>query len=189
MTTAKKLFTSEDLLAMPDDGKRYELIRGELIEMAPASHNSSRVGLRFGRRIANFVEEHDLGHDVGADAGINIERDPDTVRGPDYGFISYERAPQPPPLRGFANVIPDLVVEAVSPNDRQPEIDAKTQMWLGAGVRLVLVAYPETREIHAHHEDGSVVRYGVGDTLAGDPVLPGFTCPVDDIFHFGPRQQ
>ena len=40
MTTAKKLFTSEDLLAMPDDGKRYELIRGELIEMPPASHNS-----------------------------------------------------------------------------------------------------------------------------------------------------
>ena len=88
MTTAKKLFTSEDLLAMADDGKRYELIWGELIEMAPASHNSSRVGLRFGRRIANFVEEHDLGHDVGADAGINIERGPDTVRAPDYGFIS-----------------------------------------------------------------------------------------------------
>ena len=94
---------------------------------------------------------------------------------------------EPPPSRGYADVIPDLVLEVVSPNDRQRNIDAKTQMWLDAGVRLVLVAYPETREVYAHHDDGSVVRYGVGDTVVGDPVLPGFTCSVDDIFHFGPR--
>ena len=187
MTTATRLLTADDLLAMPDDGKRYELIRGELIEMAPASHNSSRVGVRFGRRIGNFVEEHDLGHDVGADAGVIIERDPDTVRAPDYGFISYERAAQPPQMMGFANVIPDLALEVVSPNDRQREVDAKIQMWLDAGVRLVLVAYPETREVNAHHDDGSVVRYGLGDTVVGDPVLPGFTCSVTDIFAFGPR--
>ena len=189
MTTAKKLLTADDLLAMPDDGKRYELIRGELIEMPPTSHNPSRVAVRFGRRIGNFAEEHDLGHDVGADAGIHIERDPDTVRVPDYGFISYERMAEPPPPRGYADVIPDLVLEVVSPNDRQPDIDAKTQMWLEAGVQLVLVAYPETREVHAHHDDGSVVRYGMGDTVVGDPVLPGFACPVDDIFAFGPRRQ
>ena len=188
MTTAKKLLTADDLLAMPDDGKRYELIRGDLIEMPPTSHNPGRVAARFGRRIGNFVEEHDLGQDVGADTGIHIERDPDTVRAPDYGFISYERAAQPPPLRGFADVIPDLVAEVVSPSDRQPDIDAKTQMWLDAGVRLVLVAYPETEEVHAHHEDGSVVRYGIEDILVGDPVLPGFTCPVADIFAFGPRR-
>ena len=188
MTTAKKLITSEDLLAMPGDDKRYELTRGKLIESAPASHNSSRVGLRFGRRVGNFVEERDLGHDFAAETGVNIERDPDTVRAPDYGFISYERMAEPPPSRGYADVIPDLVLEVISPNDRQPEIDAKTQMWLDAGVRLVLVVYPETREVYAHHEDGSVVRYGVGDTVVGDPVLPGFTCSMDDIFHFGPRR-
>ena len=189
MTTAKAMMTADDLLAMPDDGNRYELVRGELIEMAPASHNSSMVGMRLGRWIGNFVEEHDLGHDVGADAGVHIERDPDTVRAPDYGFISYERAAQPPPMRGFANVIPDLVLEVVSPNDRQPEVDAKTRMWLSAGVRLALVAYPETQEVYAHHDDGSVERYGVGNTLAGDPVLPGFACPVAEIFRFGPRGQ
>lgn len=188
MTTAKKLFTSEDLLAMPDDGKRYELVRGELIEMAPASLDHGRIAARFGRWMGNFVEDRDLGHDFAAETGVNIERDPDTVRAPDYGFISYERMAEPPPSRGYADVIPDLVLEVISPNDRQPEIDAKTQMWLDAGVRLVLVAYPETREVHAHHEDGSVVRYGVGDTVVGDPVLPGFTCSMDDIFHFGPRR-
>ena len=189
MTTAKKLLTAGDLLAMPDDGRRYELIRGELITMPPTSHNPGRVAMRIGRRIGNFVEERDLGHDVGADTGIHIERDPDTVRAPDHAFISYERMAEPPSLPGYADVIPDLVVEMVSPGDRQPDIDAKTQMWLDAGVRLALVVYPEAEEVYAHHDDGSVARYGMGDTVVGDPVLPGFTCPVADIFAFGPRQQ
>ena len=189
MTTQKKLVTADDLLAMPDDGKRYELIRGKLIEMPPTSHEHGRVAARVGRRIGNFVEEHDLGHDIAAETGVNIERDPDTMRAPDYGFISYDRMAEPPPSRGFADVIPDLVVEVVSPGDRQPEIDAKTQMWLDAGVRLALVVYPEPQELYAHHSDGLVVRYGIGDTVVGDPVLPGFACPVADIFAFGPRQR
>ena len=188
MTTTTTLLTAEDLLAMPDDGKRYELVRGELIEMPPTSHDHGRVTDRFGRRMGNFIEERDLGHGIAAETGVNIEHDPDTTRAPDYGFISYERMAEPPPSRGYADVIPDLVLEVVSPNDRQPEIDSKTQMWLDAGVRLVLVAYPETREVYAHHDDGTVVRYGIGDTVFGDPVLPGFTCPVADIFAFGPRQ-
>lgn len=186
MTTTKTLLTAYDLLAMPDDGKRYELIRGELVEMPPTSHEHGRVATRFGRRIGNFVEEHDLGHDVAADTGVNVERNPDTVRAPDHAFFSYERMAEPPATRGYADVIPDLVLEVVSPNDREAEVDAKTQMWLDAGVRLALVAYPETREVHAHHEDGSVVRYGVGDTVVGEPVLAGFACPVADVFAFGP---
>ena len=188
MTTAKKPLTSDDLLAMPDDGKRYELIREALVEMPSTSHEHGIVTDRFGRRMGNFIEDHDLGHGVAADTGVNVERDPDTVRAPDYGFISYERMAEPPQSRGYADVIPDLVLEVVSPNDRPAEIDAKTQMWLDSGVRLVLVAYPATREVYAHHDDGSVVRYGIGDTVVGDPVLPGFACPVADIFAFGPRQ-
>ena len=189
MTTAKTLLTADDLMAMPDDGKRYELIRGELIEMPPASHEHGWIAERFGRRMGNFIEDHDLGHGVAADTGVNVERDPDTVRAPDYGFISRERMAEPPPPRGYADVIPDLVLEVVSPNDRQPDVDAKTQMWLDAGVRLVLMAYPETQEVYAHHDDGSVVRYGIGDMVVGDPVLPGFSCAVADIFAFGPRRQ
>ncbi|MYC32063.1 MAG: Uma2 family endonuclease [Chloroflexi bacterium] len=80
MTTTKKLLTADDLLAMPDDGKRYELIRGVLIEMPPSSHEHGRVAARFGRRMGNFVEDRDLGHDIMAETGVNIEREPDTVR-------------------------------------------------------------------------------------------------------------
>ena len=184
MTTAKKLLTADDLLALPDDGRRYELVRGELITMPPASDEHGFVGAEVSVRIGVFIRQHRLGRDRIAETGFWIERGPDTVLAPDYAFISYERMPNRPGQRGYGEVIPDLVVEVASPNDRPPGIDRKTQMWLDAGVRLVLNVYPETQEIYAHHEGGTVQRFGAGDTLTCEPVLPGFTCPVADIFTY-----
>jgi len=55
-------------------------------------------------------------------------------------------------------------------------------MWLEAGVRLVLTAHIADRTVVAHRDDGTVQQFGVNDTLTAAPVLPGFTCPVADIF-------
>ena len=182
MTTAKKLFTAADLLAMPDDGKRYELIRGELIEMPPASDDHGFTGDELSWQVGSFIRERRLGRGRLAETGFLIA--PDTVLAPDYAFISYDRMSSRPPRRGYAEAIPDLVIEVFSPNQRQPALDAKVQMWLAAGVRLVWVVYPGTQEVYAHHDDGTVQRFGVGDILTGDPVLPGFACPVVDIFTY-----
>ena len=76
-------------------------------------HEHGRVAERFGRRIGNFVEDRDLGHTVATDTGIFIEHAPDTVRAPDHAFISYARMAGPPPSHGYAEVVPDLVVEVV----------------------------------------------------------------------------
>ncbi len=51
-------------------------------------------------------------------------------------------------------------------------------------MRLALVAYIDTQEIMAHHDDGTVQRFGPGDTLTCEPVLPGFVCSVDEIFAY-----
>ena len=182
MTTAQKLLTAEDLLAMPDDGRRRELIRGELIEMPPASDNHGFTGNQLAWRIEAWANQLRLGRGRLAETGFQIAAD--TVLAPDYAYISYERMPAPPLRQGYAPVIPDLVVEVFSPNDRQPALDAKIRMWLDAGVRLVLAVYPEAQEIHAHHDDGRVRRFGGNDTLTCEPVLPGFACPVADIFTY-----
>ena len=76
------------------------------------------------------------------------------------------------------------MVEVIAGDYRSSVVDAKTRMWLDSGVRLVLVAYVDTQEIAAYHDDGTVQRFGRGDTLTCDPVLPGFTCAVDDIFAY-----
>ncbi len=184
MTTAKKLMTAAELLALPDDGKRYELIRGVLITMAPASAPHGSVTDLIGRRIGNFVEANNLGKTYATETGVFIEHGLDTVRAPDYAFISHERFAGASPSSGYSEIIPDLVVEVITGDYRSSVVDAKTRIWLDAGVRLVLVAYIGTTEIIAHHDDGTVRRFGPGDTLTCEPVLPGFACAVDEIFAY-----
>ena len=190
MTTAKRLLTADDLLAMPDDGKRYELVRGALIEMPPPGIMHTVVTDQIGWLIGSFVRQNNLPFVGGPETAAYIERGPDTVLAADYAIISLERITEPLPERGYVfGVVPDLVVEVVSPDYRAAAVDAKTQAWLDAGVRLVLVAYIATQQIVAHHDDGTVQRFGIGDALTCNPALPGFTCPVADIFAFGPRQR
>ena len=182
MTTSRKLLTADDLLAMPDDGKKYELVRGELIEMPPPGFMHGLVVGRIGQRFGAFVDEHSPGFVVTSEVGIYSERDPDTVIAPDCAVISLERIPTPFPTRGYIfGVVPDLVVEVISPG-YSTAAEARALMWLDAGVRLALVAYIATEEIVAHSDDGAVRRFGIDDVLTCEPVLPGFACRVDEIF-------
>ena len=183
-TTISRLLTAEDFLAMPDDGKNYELVKGELVEMPSPGFMHEFVSARFALRFGYFVEQRKLGVVVGG-PGIYIERDPDTVRAPDCAFVSHERINGPPPDRGYVfGLIPDLVVEVVSPDYPTAGAQARAGMWLDAGVRLALVAYIATREIVAYGDDGTARRFGNDEAFDCEPVLPGFTCPVADIFNW-----
>ena len=184
MTTATTLLTAADLLAMPDDGKNYELVKGELIEMPPPGIKHEIVTHQFSGHFIGFLKENDLGI-VSGGAGIYIEQDPDTVRAPNCAFISHERITMPLPDSGYAaGLIPDLVVEVISPDYPAAEAEVRARMWLDAGVRLALLAYIGTREIISHGDDGTARHFGINDTLTCEPVLPGFARPVADIFSF-----
>lgn len=184
MIAAKKLLTADDLLAMPEDGMRRELIRGELAEMPPAGDDHGFVGNEASWRMSSFIHQHGLGHGRMAETGFWIEVAPDTVLAPDYAYISYERMASRPQSRGYGRVVPDLVMEVFSPNDRQPQMDRKIRPWLDAGVRLVMVVFPATQEVHVFHDDGTMQGFGPGDTLTCEPVLAGFACAVDEIFAY-----
>ena len=184
MTTAKKLLTADEFLVMPDDGKNYELVRGELVEMPPPGFMHEFVVAQFIAIFHHFVRPRDLGIVTGG-PGIYIEQDPDTVRAPDCAFISHERITMPLPNRGYVfGLIPDLVVEVVSPEYSVAEARVRAQMWLEAGARLALAAHIATQEIISYGEDGSVQRFGIDDTLTCEPVLAGFTCTVRDLFNY-----
>lgn len=77
-----KLFTVDDLLAMPDDGYRHELVRGELIEKPAPGHRQGRLQLRIGRLLAELIEDFGLST-VSTEDGVVISRVPATVLGPD----------------------------------------------------------------------------------------------------------
>ena len=119
---------------------------------------------------------------VGSDSGIRLERDPDTVREPDLAFISAERLPLDTRVRGYSEVVPDLVIEIISPNDRPVAVNDKTEMWLRHGVRMALLVDPDGRTVTVLPHDGPAQTLTDADTLDLADVLPGFTCPVRDIF-------
>lgn len=171
--------TAEELLDLPDDGFRYELVRGELRQMAPGGYEHGRVAARTARVLDGFVSEHRLGEVVGAETGFVLARDPDTVRAPDAAFVAAERVPTD--RDGYAELAPDLVVEVVSPSDRAAEVADKVLMWLEAGCRMVWVLYPQRRAA-VHRPGGEARLLGPDDVLDGGEVLPGFALPVADLF-------
>ncbi len=123
-----------------------------------------------------------MGWVVGSDAGIRLESNPDTVREPDLAFISAAKLPLNTRVRGYSEVVPDLVVEIISPNDRPVAVNDKAQMWLRYGVRLALLIDPDARTVVVLSGNGPPQTLTDADTLDLGDVLPGFTCPVRDIF-------
>ena len=105
------------------------------------------------------------------------------VRKPDASYIAFPRmTAEEYDADGFIEIVPDLVAEVVSPNDQAEEARDKIENWLAAGVRLVWQVYPSTRVVQAYRPDGRITLYRVGDTLTADDVLPGFACPVAELF-------
>ena len=186
MTTARKLLTVADLLAIPDDDNRHELVRGELITMPPPSFRHTVVAGRFARHIGRFIDERGLPFDDGPEAAAYTEQNPDTIRAADYALFSRRHIPDPLPDTAYIpGLVPDLVVEVISPGYRTAAATAdRVRMWVDAGVRLVVVAHIATREITTHGEDGTVRRFAAADMLTLEPVLPGFTRPVADFFPY-----
>jgi Uma2 family endonuclease len=183
MTATGIRMTADDLMQLPTDGKRYELVNGELHEMSPAGGEHGIVGGRALRRLGTFLDLHpEIGGELfTAETGFRLSRDPDTVRAPDVAFVSEARSPQAR-VPGYPELAPDLVVEVVSPGDRAGEIQAKIDEWLQAGVRLAWVLYPTTRSAMVYRADGSTLLLHADDILSGDPVLPGFTVRLSELF-------
>lgn len=173
--------TTADQLAAAGDIGRCELIRGQLHMMTPASYEHGRIVINITVAISNHVKSNALGVVVAAETGFVIERNPDTVRAADVAFIAADRAPEPGG-RGFGTVIPDLVVEVNSPDDRAGEVLDKVQQWLAAGVKLVWVVDPKTKTITAHQPDGHAEVLSTEHELTAPNLLPGFKCTVATVF-------
>jgi Uma2 family endonuclease len=174
--------TADELLTLPDDGCRYELVRGELRRMPPAGSEHGAVAINIGVLVSQFVKTHSLGVVFGAETGFKLASDPDTVRAPDLAFVRRERIPQEGIPQGFWPGAPDLAVEVVSPSDTYTAVEEKVREWLDAGTRLVLVVNPRTRTVTVYAAQMQVTRLTESDLLTGGEVLPGFSCRVAELF-------
>jgi len=175
------LITAEELLRLKLPGKRTELIRGRLVVRDPGGARHGAVAMRLAYRIMAHVEAQDLGRVYAAETGFKIESAPDTVRAPDVAFIAKSRVPEVEP-RGYPGWAPDLAVEVLAHDDHPAETLEKIAQWLKAGVRLVWAVDCEKRGARVYRADGSEALLATNDALEGEDVLPGFRCPLVDLW-------
>lgn len=181
-TTETKLVTADDLLRLYGEGVRGELIQGVLCETMSTGGEHGEIVVELSAELRNFAKPRGLGRVAASDAGVLLEREPDTVREPDIAFFSVEKIARGVRVRGYYEVVPDIVVEVASPSDSTREVNDKARMWLSYGVRLVWVVYPDARRVDVHPQAGSMRTLTDGDTLDGGDVLPGFAYAVADVF-------
>src|SRR5215210_2856382 len=179
---AERKMTAEDLLRLPDDGFRYELVGGELRRMAPAGHHHGRLTVNVTIPLGQHVREHGLGSVYAAETGFLLARDPDMVRAPDVAFVRRERVEEVGDAEGYWPGAPDLAVEVVSPNDLYTDVHAKVLDWLGAGGCMVVVLDGRKRAVTAYRSLADITVLTEEDTLDGADVVPGWRIAVRDLF-------
>lgn len=187
MSTATMPMTTAELLAMPDDGKRRWLIRGELREQEMTVRNrfhsktmANLSGLLFVWRSSQPVPRGDV---VCGEAGVRLPGvEPDTTIGVDVAYVSPDVLVRQSNQSTIIEGVPTLVVEILSPNDTQEEIDEMIETYLKVGVPLVWLVDPTDRTVTIYRPGEEPSLVNSRQKLEGGTVLPGFSAPVSLIF-------
>ncbi len=119
---------------------------------------------------------------VSNDTAVVTETDPDSVRGSDVAFISWERLPGRRVPQGAFRTPPNLVVEVLSPSDVLTNVMGKVREYLHCGVIEVWIVDAETRTVSIYLREQPVIELAETDTLTRPDLLPGFSCPVAEFF-------
>ena len=181
-TTTTRLMTAEELLEMPDDGYRYELVRGELVRIMGTGLEHSYIADNCYGSIRAYVMSANLGRVFSSQLSYRLASDPDTVRIPDLGFIRRERLDAIGMIQGYFPGAPDLAIEVISPNDRYRDVESKLSDYFAAGTLMVIVLEPDSRTARVCRSQIDFDVLTEADTLDGGDVVPGWRMPVSEIF-------
>ena len=175
-----RLVTAAELPHLPAE-YRNELVRGVVRPMTPPGFRHADVAQRLAEIIGPYVRARGLGIYIGSEAGFWIERDPDTVRGPDGSFLTSARLRAIGSPVGYVDGPPDLAVEIVSPNDRASDVRDKARMWVACGAQSCLVLDPATRTTTVHTAAGERVLPADATLEFGD-LIPGLAIALARVF-------
>ena len=176
------IWTHDDYLGMDDDGKRYEVLDGELIEMPGPSLRHQDIIVKLVRMLSDYVERNDLGTTLVAPTDVVLS--PIDIVQPDILFVRKARAGA---LANGMNVqgAPDLCVEILSPGTRARDLTEKRDRYARFGVREYWIVDPEAETVTVLALDEGAYAPLVeaeGDTLVESVVLPRFIAPATTLF-------
>ncbi len=185
VATPKPSMTADefwDFCLLPENENRsFELIRGKVVEVSRPTKKHGIVSLNVGFVLKLYVRKTRKGYVVSNDSGVLLETDPDTVVGPDIAYFTDART--------FAEVHPKwgeeppvLAVEVLLPNDKPNKVNAKVRDYLKGGVKLVWLVDFEERTVCVYRPNRNLDVLVESDVLNGGEELPGFSCPVAELF-------
>lgn len=161
---------------------RCELIDGRIVRMNPTNPWHGQIEVRIAAALEGFVRPRKLGRVLAGEVGLYTRRQPDRVRGADVLFITNETFQRRRESLAYLDVAPELVVEVLSPEDRVVDLNQKLREYFEIGVRLVWVADPKARVVHAYRSPTEVRGFDDTAQLTADDILPGFEVPVASLF-------
>lgn len=170
--------TTAQMYHVPRDGRKYELVQGELT-VTPAGLRHEAVGGNLFYEIMSYLKHHPIGQVFGSSAGYQLAEN--LLLSPDISFVRTDRLPGGRAPDGFGEFAPDLAVEIISPGDGLTEIEQKVQLYLDHGTQRVWVVNPKLERATLYRPDGSARVLQAADALDGEDVLPGFTCRLADL--------
>ena len=202
MIAQEHLMSVAEFMALPDDGNRHELVRGELRVMPPPKSihglvETALLGelcyyLRLKAEAAGWdpgqgrgARDRLVGMIAGVEFGLQfaLPDDPTQIRGADGAFV--------PPAQlaevgwdgtGYFPAVPHLVIEVLSPSEQAGDVAEKVADYLAGGARRVWYVDPERRAIYIYSASAPLRLVRGDDILTDDELLPGFALTLNQIF-------
>ena len=182
MSVAEKLLTAEEFARLPDNGQPCELVRGKIVWMNVPKPTHGYVCSNIVGILRQYARSKRLGRVLCNDSGVITERGPDTVRGADVAFFSFDRLPKGPLPSSYPKVAPELVFEVLSPDDRWSKVLEKIAEYLNAGVLVVCAVDPELQKVHVYRSESEVEVLTKDQKLVVPEVFPRFAVRVREFF-------
>ena len=164
----------------------YEVIDGVEVVKPDMGVYEGRIATILSRKLDSFAEDRDLGLVV-TEVMFRLDPTKRTLRRPDVAFVSYDRWARDrklPSGNGW-DVVPDLMIEVVSPTDLAVEVIGKIEEFLAAGVDQVWAIFPDSKLVQVFDRTGGFRVIRSGGDLTAEPSLPGFRVPLSELFRNG----
>ncbi len=186
VAVAPKLMTTEEMLALPENGVERWLVRGQLREkpMTVRNRTHSRIMVRVGFLLESWLEKQPepRGSVLCGEVGVRLGRNPDTTFGVDVIYVSADTAARQTDETTLIEGAPVLAVEILSPSDTQEAINDKIDDYLRAGVAVVWVVDPRRRTVQVIRPGEEPELVNIRQELSGEPHLPGFQVQAAQLF-------
>jgi Uma2 family endonuclease len=181
------LSTLQTPAAVAPEEPLYEVVNGQKVELPPMSIYASSVTTELGGHMRLFAQTHQLGRVV-IEGLFILDPVTDLRRRPDVAFVSAAKWPLDRllPQVGDWQIVPDLAVEVLSPNDILHDVFAKMREYFRYGVQQVWLVLPVDQEIYLYDSPTTPRVLTAADELDGGTLLPGLRLPVGSLFEQAP---